>query len=155
MSINASMITKTVDQSRKVLDAMDRKEARVLVRTGAFGRRTMRRTIPRRKSKSAPGRPPHAHRPGGSGLKDVRYQVSRYNGSVIIGHQRYPRRNVISNKPAPQLLNEGGPARIVNDHPQRGRQQYPAHYRARPFRDRSFSPTLAFFKERLANERFR
>lgn len=162
MTLRAGIIVQTIDESRRVLAAMDRKERRVLYRSGSYGRTVMRRTIPRRKKKSARGRPPHAHAPGRSGLKDVRYAVGP--GQVVIGHIQYfggtlhkdskgVRRSSTASKPVPQLLNEGGPARLRTDHPERGVTDTPVYVGERPFRDPAFGPTNRFFRERIRKER--
>ena len=83
----ADITVEMIDESKRLLDAIDRKERRVLVRTGSFGRGVIRRSIRRRKKVSPVGSAPHAHAPGSSGLKAVLYAVAQNGQSVVIGHQ--------------------------------------------------------------------
>lgn len=72
-----------------VIARITRKERRVLGRSGAFGRRTIRNMIRRRKSISSPGNPPHAHVSGNTGLKLVLFGYSASRQSVAIGHLKF------------------------------------------------------------------
>jgi hypothetical protein len=148
---------KFIDEQDRLHRRIARKERRVLFRTGSFGRTVMRRTIPRRKKKSLAGQPPHAHAPGGSGLKDVRFAVNLPAGTVVIGHPRYARASrgktlVRSSKPVPQLLNEGGSARMETVD-EGSRRSLPLNYRPRPFRDRAMRPTQDFMLNLMEKER--
>lgn len=163
--ITTTISTKVIVESQKVLNRIAAKERRVLIRTGSYGRGVERRIFRRRKKKSQPGNPPHAHAPGGGGLKAVLYAVNKSDLSVAIGPQKFPTRPGRPNKrgvrkttrplgkTVPQMLNEGGVARIEIDDPNKGTFTIPANYRPRPFRDRVFGPTEKFFKERIEHER--
>ena len=157
MTLLARATVKFIDESDRLHRRIAKKERRVLFRTGSFGRTVMRRTIPRRKKKSRAGQPPHAHAPGASGLKDVRYAVNVPAGTVVIGHPRYPsarrgKTTVRSNKPVPQLLNEGGSARLETVD-EGSRRSLPLNYRPRPFRDRAMRPTQDFMLNLTEKER--
>ena len=93
--------------------AIVRKGKRVLFKLGGYIRKTMRSSMAYKPlgEKSRPGRPPFAHKQTGAPLrKGIRFQVNLNDKSVIIGPDVRPDSKVLSLKPLPQLLNEGGVA---------------------------------------------
>lgn len=162
--VTPQVVVRFIDESHRLQRRIQSKERRVLFRTGGYGRGVMRRLIRRRKKVSPPGRPPHAHKPGATGMKDVRYAVNAQAGIVTIGHPRYPVRAsragnngvssvVRSRKPVPQLLNEGGSARMEITDRTRGRTSVPLNYRPRPFREKALAITHGFMLDRISKER--
>lgn len=106
-----------IDEHRKVLAAMERKERIVLARAGGFGRMVMKRSMGRggtgkRQRKSEPGQAPKTHI--GTIKNRTFFAVNTRNKTVVIG----PESAQISARAArpttaktvPQLLNEGGRA---------------------------------------------
>ncbi len=91
---------------------IDRKDKRVLGRTGAYGRQVMRRGQRRKKGASSDGGYPNAH---AGQLRDlVFFNVDLAAGSVSIGPLKFE--GAEKNLPAgvetiPQLINQGGTVR--------------------------------------------
>ena len=99
-----------------VLKRLDRSEARLLSRAGAFVRTRARRSIRKRKRISAPGKPPSSHT--GFYKKSILFGYDKKKRSVVIG----PSANFGGSK-VPSLLEFGG----------RGKYQgKTAIYKARP-----------------------
>jgi hypothetical protein len=93
----------------KLIEAVG-KEAAVRMRAiGANLRTRMRRSLKRRKRASAPGTPPHAHAPGGSGLKAVRFKYDRKDMNLVVGSIKYGDQN--QSRPAPNIHEFGGSVR--------------------------------------------
>lgn len=83
------------------------KQKRVLFKQGAYLRTSMMRSMRYSDKPSQPGRPPHARRRTGAHLrKGIRFNVQ--DDSVICGPDLRPESKVLSLKPLPQLLDEGG-----------------------------------------------
>lgn len=106
-------VTKKIFFDRqRVINAMEKKTARVLSSTGAFGRTVMKNGMRRRKAVSAPGAFPSSHL---GQLRDFIYFGYGGKGSVVIGptllHRQgagLDREYIQGGKPVPQLINEGG-----------------------------------------------
>ena len=159
------MINMTVTYQSERLALLKRifaKERRTLYRVGGYGRKVMRTMIKRRKSVSPPGQPPHAHAPGGSGMKRTYFEVYPNQLNVLMGHKKHDGRARFTNGggavmvsspcPVPQLLNEGGPAALLVS-TSGGRQYFVPHiYRARPFRDKAERAIYDFALKTLAKE---
>jgi len=96
----------------KLAKAMDRKERKVLFRTAAYARTTMKRGMRRRKNASAPGGFPSAH---AGQLRDmIAFAVDIPSGTAVVGPAAFGQQpswlpSGIST--VPQLLNEGGTVR--------------------------------------------
>ena len=137
-------------ETRTVLSRMDDKKQRVLFHTGGYGRGVYLGLIPKRRGKSRPGNPPHAHAPGNSGLRDVRFAVG--SNLLVVGHPLYVRRRRVRpvGKTVTELMDEGGRAVVQ---PTNGTSVYDARYQARPFRERAADPITRFFSARMADER--
>lgn len=91
--------------SAEIMRAVDKATRKTLSHFGGFVRLVARRSIRRRKSVSAPGRPPHSH----SGLlkKGIFYSYSRARESVVIGPE-FRAKPTVAGKTIPELLEEGG-----------------------------------------------
>ncbi len=154
----------------KVMRAIDAKNRRVLVRTGAFGRRVMRGSIRpagKKGRKSDPGQPPRYHVASGEGLRLIFYSYDSQADAVSIGPlkfrqgaaQRHGDRTIRTvprgGKTVPQLLNEGGSAVQITQFASGDVVRRVARYRPRPFRDLSLPPTVQFFKKLMADEAFK
>lgn len=87
----------------KVQAAVDKARRRALSRAGAYIRTSARTSIRKRKSYSAPGRPPHSHE--GSLRKLILFGYDRRTDSVVVGPVGF-RRSVV-----PNLLEFGGKVR--------------------------------------------
>jgi hypothetical protein len=99
-----------------------------------------------RKGPSKPGEPPSAHRESGAHLrKGVRFNVDFQTGSVVCGPDLKPESKVLSLKPLPQLLNEGGITEGIGGEPVR--------IAPRPFVDPLFTDGGKRFRELLEKER--
>ena len=102
-----------------VMNAMDRRELRVLSRTGSFGRGSMRRLFRSggKKGKSAgPGQMPRYHTRGFVSLMDgVFFTADLNKGSVMIGPNKLRTKvRPYTARSGAQLLNEGGRAEIMS-----------------------------------------
>jgi hypothetical protein len=105
------MITMTVDQYKasffdreKVTRAVDRGRRQALARSGGLIRTTARRSMRRRRGRSRPGQPPHAH---AGQLRDLLFfAYDDRTRSVIVGPAAFPRRTGV-----PGLLEFGGRTR--------------------------------------------
>ena len=94
--------------SRKVEDALDRKEKRVMTRAAGYGRQAMRRGMRRRKGPGPEGGYPNAH--GGELRNKIFYNYNQSEGAAIIGPIRFATQpNYLPSgiETIPQLLNEG------------------------------------------------
>lgn len=109
-----------------VQSKMQKKEARVLSGTGAFGRTVVRRSIRaggKKKAISDPGSPPRYHTKGSASLKDgIFFGYEPKRASVVIGPRLLNARGsgkfnsvryrLVGVKSIPELLEKGG-TRIV------------------------------------------
>lgn len=138
MVLATQITSRIIDESRRALAQIEKKERRVLIRTGSFGRTTMRRNFRKRKKPSKPGQPPHVRQSGNRGLKLVRWALVGKQ-TVVIGPLKF-NTSTRSSKPTPQLLEEGGTARIKTG----SEGTATARFRPRPFRDKTFRPTRDF-----------
>lgn len=100
----------------RALRYLDRSEARLLSRAGAFVRTRARRSIRKRKRISEPGKPPSSHT--GFYKKSILFGYDKKNRSVVIG----PSAN-FGGSEVPNALEFGGVSRY------RGRR---VRYKARP-----------------------
>lgn len=101
--MNFEMITKELFFDRqKVIDAMDRTQARILIRFGALVRIIARRSIRSSRKSSPPGQPPRSHE--GSLKGRILFVADIKRRDVVIG----PERIGSSNPPVPGLLEHGG-----------------------------------------------
>ena len=122
------MVTKAMFFDQKaVLSATDRATRKVFSRFGAYVRTAARSSIRKRKSVSAPGKPPSSHTGLLKKLIYFGYDASRR--SVVIGPA--PLRGTAE---APPLLEYGGRARRRD---RRGKVRT-MNYRARPFMGPAF-----------------
>lgn len=102
--------------TKEVIEALDKAEARQLSKAGAFVRRRARSSIRKRKGISKPGKPPTN-------------QTGRYKSSILFGYDRNASSVVIGpsfsfgGSEVPQLIEFGGFAKLD------GEQVY---YEARP-----------------------
>ncbi len=117
--------------TRKLVKAMDRKERKVLYRSAAYARTTMKRGMRRRKKASGVGDYPSAH---SSEIRDtIAFAVNPSSGASIVGplaFSKQPSWLPSGITTVPQLLNEGGTVRrIVKKKTQIQR------YKPRPFVD--------------------
>jgi hypothetical protein len=88
---------------------IDGKKKRVLFKQGAYLKTTISRSMRYSDKPSKPGKPPHAHRKSGAHLrKGIRFNVDLATESVVCGPDLKADSKVLSSKPLPQLLNEGG-----------------------------------------------
>lgn len=95
----------------KVLEAMDKKVARVLSSTGAFSRTAMQRGMRYRKKASEPGVYPSARR-GNSLLRDrILFGFDSGSKSLIVGPSKLDSQDkevAAAGKTVPELINFGG-----------------------------------------------
>ena len=117
-------VKKLVLHRRKDQAAVAAGTRRTLMREGALVRKVMRNSIRRRKASAAPGQPPAAHAPGGSGLKLILYAWDPSTRSVPVGVIPYASRE------APALAERGGTA--VRRDKRTGRRRL-VRYRKHPF----------------------
>lgn len=120
------------------------KKKKVLFKTGGYGRSYIKQRIRRRKSVSPPGGYPYSHTFANTGFKDLHFAVE--NGeTVTIGHRLYRQRSSVIpiGKTVPQIINEGGRARIASRGSD-GSSTRHVRMRARPFRGLAF-PAIARF----------
>lgn len=153
-------VAKYISDSDKVLRRIHKRERVILLRTGGYGRAVMRRSIKRRKSVSPINSAPHAHVSGNRGFKQVLFGINPLDLSVTIGHLPYPRRKrrtrggeerrLSALKPTPQLINEGGFARLMTKSEGGRRRLVNARYRPRPFREITFPVVNDFFRKLIA-----
>lgn len=119
------MITKELFFDRqKVQNAMDRTQARILIRFGALVRIIARRSIRSSRKSSPPGQPPRSHE--GSLKRRILFVADIKRRDVVIG----PERIGSSNPPVPGLLEHGGTAMRRGRHDKAAR---PTRYEPRPF----------------------
>ena len=128
ITMRLSTVKPLFFDSARVTRAMDKATRQALSKAGAFIRRTARRSMPRRKGPSQPGRPPHAH--GRAQLRKFIYFACGPAGrSVIIGPVGLGRARV------PELMEQehvrGGSRRVAGRAPGGRRKIY--RYTARPF----------------------
>lgn len=140
----------TVLDKRKLDTALDKKERRVLFKTGAYGRTTMRRGMRRKKGPGPVGGYPHAHH---GGIKEkIAFAVDTEEGSVSIGPIKFndqPDYLPAGIVTVPQLINEGGVVkrRVGKLLKRGGRRLVRLIYRARPFVSLSLAPAVKKFRE--------
>ncbi len=112
---------------RVVMNAVDRARRRNLTRLGGWIRKTARRSILKRKSTSAPGKPPSSHV---GRLKNlIFYAFDEAQFSVVIGAMLWGGAKFRGSRRAPELLEHGG----VTSRSRRGRRPRRMRYRPRPF----------------------
>jgi hypothetical protein len=122
------------------------KNRRVLFKLGAYLRTTMQRSMRYSKRPSNPGEPPRAHRETGAHLrKGIRFNVDLDAGSVICGPDLRPDSKVMSFKPLPQLLNEGGVMEEIGGESVR--------IEARPFLGPAFETGIQRFADLIEKEK--
>ena len=143
-----------------VMSRLDRKELRLLRRTGGFGRQFIRRSMRsggKKGKQSLAGQPPRYHRRGPGSLKDgIFFQFDLDRGSVIV----FANRLTTSVKPAgmssgAELQEFGGRATITTfrhnkDRPGT-RKRRTGRWEARPFVRPALKPTGKRMRE-LAKE---
>lgn len=98
---------------QKVMDRLDAKRLRVLARTGATARKTMQRSMRYRGKKntpSRPGDPPKASKQNPLLRKSIAFGFDKDQDTVVIGPLVRKKKNSVK---VPQLLNEGGTAKVV------------------------------------------
>jgi len=140
-------VVRLVMESKRLLDAMELKRARVLSRTGGFARITMQRSMRYRKGPSNPPNPPHSHRTKtnnkpGALRNTIIYQVQSDEETVICGPIAFRSKVVPLNRDTvPQLHDMGGVA-VVHRRNGATTNVYPA----RPFTKPAFDKTYQFFK---------
>ena len=112
----------------KLAKSMDRKERKVLFRTAAYARTTMRRGMRRRKKPGPVGGYPSSH---AGQLRDlIAFAVDTSAGTAVVGPALFnSNQDGLSGATTiPQLLNEGGTAtKMVN------KKQKTYRYKPRPF----------------------
>ena len=89
----------------KLERTVGRETGKRLARLGGYLRRSASNRIKRRKGPSKPGNSPHAHAPGGSGLKAVRFKLDAISRELVVGIIKYTSRQ---NRPAPNVHEFGG-----------------------------------------------
>ena len=109
---------------RSVLDRMDKKEQKVLGRTGAYGRGAVRKSIRKApKKKAITSGPPRYHVRGRESLKDrIFFGYDKTTGSVVVGPEKFNAKGgggrgsiayrLVGASTVPELLEKGG-TRIV------------------------------------------
>lgn len=110
-------ITKRVrffDETRKVLNAMDRKTAKVLARTGIFARKVIRRRMRpagKKSKRSRPGEAPRVHE--GLIKRLTFFAVDPRTKSVVAGPIAFRTKNPpINRATGVEVLEKGGTIRI-------------------------------------------
>jgi hypothetical protein len=88
-----------------IRDPVKAANVRNLRKASAKVRRVGRQKIRRRKKRSAPGKPPSAHAPGGSGLKLILYDVDPRKETAVIGPVLF---KTSGGAPVPGTLEHGG-----------------------------------------------
>ena len=150
---------------QRVLSRLSNKEARVLRKTGAVGRREIRKRVrpaPKRNRKKR-SKYPYYHVSPNAGLRYVLYVYNPNRGSVVIGPQKFgvssrryrQQQRSIKNKPTkpiPQLINEGGT--VVRQYRYKSGRTYQVtkRYRSFPYVDDAFAPTMRAFRRNLETE---
>ncbi len=128
-----------VDKS-KVFAALDRKQKRIIARTGGFTMQSMRRSMRYSRKVSLPGRPPNARRNNPLLREHTYFGIEPNANAVVVGPLHFNVKvrtfglTVSSKVPVPQLLNEGGLATLI-DHKHKVTR---AHYNPRPFTPPAF-----------------
>lgn len=148
---------KVVWKTRDVLNAMDKKRAKVLYQTGAYARTTMERsmrTAPKKARNASKVRPPYTHRTtnghAGALRRLIGFQVEERRGTVTAGPAiaTFRSRTVpITAKTVPELLDKGGIAMVATKSGGTRR----AVYRAFPFTEPAFKKANKKFEERIRN----
>lgn len=156
-----NVTTKMFLNKSAVIAAMDRKNQKVLYRTGGFGRKVMRSGMRRRKNASQPGEYPSAH---AGQLKELIYFGIDETNSLVIGPTVFPgaKGKAGGGKTVPQLLNEGGviPGRrflVPRRNPKSNESKFvlvnnarrPMKYRPRPFVELSMPATIEAFRKNM------
>ena len=133
----ANVKTEVVWFGDRVNAQIDAQQRRTLVRTGAYGRRAMRRSFRKSKKSSPPGTPPNRNKGGIHNL--TFFAFDERHKSVVVGPLKLPLAKGVklSVGSIPQLHNQGGVMR-VNRKIKRGRRRgqrvrYIAVYPERPF----------------------
>jgi len=150
-----------------VLNRLEKKERNVLSRTGAVGRREIRkrvRPLPKRKRKKR-SKYPYWRTNSEGGLRHVLYVYDPSRGSVVVGPQkfnakmRYSQRNRdvsirMSARSVPELLNSGGVA--VHKYTYRSGSSYSVRkqYRRFPFVEDAVAPTRRALIRNVKTVRF-
>lgn len=123
------VVTKNMFFDRsKVLDRLEKKRARVLARTGGYTRSAMQRSmryVTGKGKPSKPGKPPKARRKNPLLRKLIAFGLDS-NDTVVVGPLASKSSTTVN---VPELLNEGGTARIVLP----GGERVRARYMPRPF----------------------
>lgn len=102
-------VQKLAIYNDRVDKAIKGKGRRVLYKVGAYVRTTMRNLMRYGNASSRPGQPPASHKKTGAGLRNlIEFDVDTNAETVSIGPVLKSDSKLISNKPLPQLLNEGG-----------------------------------------------
>lgn len=112
MSLVTLDIQKAFFDRRKIENQVDRAAKGALSKAGASVRREQRGLIKRRKSRSKPGNPPHAHRKGLYSPKTILFGYDRRSQSVVVGMVKLAKSSVKGATPYPELMEKGGTARI-------------------------------------------
>jgi hypothetical protein len=143
--MSQAITTKVELYADRVQRRVAAKKRRVLFKQGAYLRTTMQRSMRYRKAASKPGEPPSAHRETGAHLRQrIRFDVDLGAESVVCGPDLKPDSKVLSLKPLPQLLNEGGVIEGIGGEP--------VNIASRPFVDSVFSDGGKKFRELIEKE---
>lgn len=139
-------ITTTVEMyADRVQRQIASKKRRVLFKQGAYLRTTMQRSMRYRNKASKPGAPPSAHRETGAHLRQrIRFDVDLGAEAVVSGPDVKAGSKVLSLKPLPQLLNEGGVLEGIGGEP--------VTIASRPFIDPVFSDGGKRFHQLIEKE---
>lgn len=93
---------------QKVIKRETALKKRVLYRQGGYLKTTIARSMRYSKNASKPGRPPNARRNNPKLRELTSFSVDEAAGSVIAGPEMFSGSKVQSNKPLPELLDDGG-----------------------------------------------
>ncbi len=142
-----SVTPKIFFDRKTVVDAVGRKNARVLSQTGAFARTVMKRGMRKRKKVSDPGEFPSSHAGHLRNLIFFGYDAAKK--SVVIGPTLF--KDKVGGKTIPQLINEGGNAAIdVTDRKTGKKTRRSVTYRPRPFVALTAKVAIPKFRENMA-----
>lgn len=137
-----------------IIDAVERKERRVLIKIGSFVRRTARSSIRSRKrptkgkkgrktQPSKPGEPPISYEK--HGIRRIFFYYDKATSSVGIGPELF------NSKDVPGLLELGGHG-TIEDH--RTGQSIRAHFHPHPFMEPALEANRREILETFEKERF-
>lgn len=127
MAFDFAAVRKGFFTSPGVVAQLGTQKRKAFSKAGAFIRTRARQSIRRKKGSAPPGRPPHAHAAGNSGIKLIFFAWDAAAESVVVGPVRFD--SAKGPKGGAALLEKGGEA-TARDGKGRPRKY---RYRGNPF----------------------